>query len=68
MRVSYKYPIKSIDIFVRRFLKSNKDKEYVSILLSNSNNLSSSRLPREYINYDLIAGVEKLASIELTKN
>lgn len=68
MRLSYKYPIKSIDIFVRRFLKSNKDKEYVSILLSNSNNLSSSRLPREYINYDLIAGVEKLDSIELTKN
>ena len=64
MRLSYKYPIRSIDLFVRKLLKSTKEKEYISILLSNSNNVLSPRSPREYINYDLIAGVEKLDSIE----
>ena len=63
MRNSYIYKIDSTEDFTNRLIAKSKSTNYISVLLSNQV-VKSKSLPNKYINYDLIAGVEKLESIE----
>ena len=63
MRNSYIYKIDSTEDFINRLIAKSKSTNYISILLSNQVD-SPNSLPSKYINYDLIAGVEKLEAIQ----
>jgi len=48
-------------------LNMSKDLDYISILMSNSNKKETD-LPKDYINYNIIAGIGKYSSIISNKN
>jgi len=66
MRFRYIYNIESVDKLVLKLLTLSKNIEYISILISNPKSLSS--VPKEYINYDLIAGIDKIDDLKCNLN
>ena len=67
MRNSYTYKIDSAQTFNNKLIAKSKITNHISVLLSNQVNKGKD-LPKKYINYDLIAGVEKLAEIKCNEN
>ena len=67
MRNSYTYKIDSTQNFINKLVAKSKTTNHISVLLSNKAEKGKD-LPKEYINYDLIAGVEKLAEIKSNEN
>ena len=67
MRNSYKYKIDSAQNFINKLVAKSKSTNHISILLSNQE-AKRKDLPKTYINYDLIAGVDKLVEIKCNKN
>ena len=67
MRNSYTYKIDSAQNFINKLVAKSKSTNHISILLSNQVDKGKD-LPKKYINYDLIAGVEKLAEIKCNEN
>ena len=55
MRKVFKYSNYNINILLSGLLNISKQEEYISILLSNTNH--KEKIPKDYIQYDLIAGV-----------
>ena len=56
-----------IKSFINKLVAKSKLTTHISILLSNQVNKRKD-LPKKYINYDLIAGVEKLSEIKCNEN
>ncbi len=59
MRKVFKYSNYNINILLSGLLNISKQEEYISILLSNTNH--KEKIPKDYIQYDLIAGVGQLS-------
>ena len=55
MRKVFKYSNYNINILLSGLLNISKQEEYISILLSNTNH--KEKIPKVYLQYDLIAGV-----------
>ena len=66
MRNIYKYKIKSTDDLINKLLSKSKNIECLSILLSN--NKKKNKLPKEYINYDMIVGIDSLYKLSCNLN
>jgi len=60
------YGFNTTDI-IKALLNLSGNIEYISILISNSNQKKSS-FPKEYINYDIIAGIGKIDSLVSNKD
>ena len=56
MRYSYIYDGFNEHKLIRALLNLSKDIDYISVLLSNIDK-NTSRFPRDYMNFDIIAGV-----------
>ena len=67
MRNSYTYKIDSAQKFINKLVTKSKSTNHISILLSNQEDKEKD-FPKKYVNYDLIAGVEKLAEIKCNEN
>ena len=67
MRYSYTYKIDSTQKLINKLVAKSKLTNHISILLSNQEGKKKG-FPKKYINYDLIAGIEKLTEIESKKN
>ena len=67
MRNSYTYKIDSTQTFINKLVAKSKITNHISVLLSNQEDKEKD-FPKEYVNYDLIAGVEKLAEIKSNEN
>ena len=67
MRQSHTFYIEKPSTFSKGLLLKSKEIDYVSILDSNTR-VKCSRLPKGYINYDLIVGFDALQLIEIDDN
>ena len=67
MRKTHKFHIKNIALFKKRLLEKSRTLEYVSILDSNSSDYIL-KMPPNYIEYDLIAGIDMLHVIRADNN
>ena len=66
-RFKYTYNIKSYVNILNKLLFISNSVPYINILISNSED-QSNVLPKEYINYDLIAGVDSLSHFKSNKD
>ncbi len=64
MRYSYTFTIEDSSAFIKQLLEKSKALDYISILDSNSQ-FNTSELPEEYVNYDLIVGVDALEVFDI---
>ena len=67
MRNSFTYYGFNNKILLNILLNISKDIEYISVLVSNYNTKTLS-LPKDYINYDIIAGIGCIDLINSKKN
>ena len=58
-RFKYIYKIKSCEDILNKLLYISNSVQHINILVSNSES-QSNILPKDYVNYDLIAGVDSL--------
>ena len=65
-RFKYIYKIKSCEDILNKLLYLSNSVQYINILVSNSE-FQSNILPKDYVNYDLIAGVDSLTYLRSTK-
>ena len=63
MRYSYTYKVDSTQKFINKLVAKSKLTNHISILLSNQEGKKKG-FAKKYINYVLIAGIEKLTEIE----
>ena len=63
-RFKYIYKIKSCEDILNKLLYISNSVQYINILVSNSE-FQSNILPKDYVNYDLIAGVDSLISFKI---
>ena len=63
-RFKYIYKIKSCEDILNKLLFISNSVQYINILVSNSE-FQSNILPKDYVNYDLIAGVDSLTSFKI---
>lgn len=66
-RFKYTYNIESYENILNKLLFISDKVPYINILVSNSD-YQSNILPKEYINYDLIAGVDSLTHLRSNKD
>ena len=66
-RFKYIYKIKSCEDILNKLLYISNSVQYINILVSNSES-QSNVLPKDYVNYDLIAGVDSLTHLRSNKN
>ena len=66
-RFKYIYKIKSCEDILNKLLYLSNSVQYINILVSNSE-FQSDILPKDYVNYDLIAGVDSLTYLRSNKN
>ena len=66
-RFKYIYKIKSCEDILNKLLFISNSVSYINILVSNSES-QSNILPKDYVNYDLIAGVDSLNHLRSNKN
>tara|TARA_B100001564_G_C20661213_1_gene681614 strand:+ start:493 stop:1791 length:1299 start_codon:yes stop_codon:yes gene_type:complete len=66
-RFKYTYSIESYENILNKLLFISDTVPYINILVSNSE-FQSNILPKEYINYDLIAGVDSLTHFSSNKD
>ncbi len=66
-RFKYIYKIKSCEDILNKLLFISNSVSYINILVSNSES-QSNILPKDYVNYDLIAGVDSLNYLRSNKN
>ena len=66
-RFKYIYKIKSCEDILNKLLFISNSVSYINILVSNSES-QSNFLPKDYVNYDLIAGVDSLHHLRSNKN
>ena len=66
-RFKYTYSIESYEVILNKLLFISDTVPYINILVSNSE-FQSNILPKEYINYDLIAGVDSLTHFRSNKD
>jgi len=66
-RFKYTYSIESYESILNKLLFISDTVPYINILVSNSE-FQSNILPKEYINYDLIAGVDSLTHFRSNKD
>jgi len=64
VRQSYTFHINNSSDFSKLLLSKSQEIDYISILDSNTQ-ITHSRLPVDYINYDLIAGVDALEVLDV---
>ena len=66
-RFKYIYKIKSCEDILNKLLFISNSVSHINILVSNTES-QSNFLPKEYVNYDLIAGVDSLNHLRSNKN
>ncbi len=59
MRFIYKYNIDSVKLLTKKLLSYSKKVNYSSIFISN-NTCENNSLPKDYLTYDLIAGIDSI--------
>ena len=67
MRQSYIFHINKPSDFRKLLVSKSKDIDYISILDSNMQ-ITHSSLPADYINYDLLAGVDSIEVLKVDKD
>ena len=67
MRQTHIFHINKSSDLRNQLLSKSKEVDYISILDSNTN-ITRSNLPTDYINYDLIAGVDALEVLEVSSD
>ena len=66
-RYSYKYDVDSVEILVNKLLSLSEDIDHISILLSNQNS-GKFFFPKEYISYDIVAGIDSINELRANNN
>ena len=66
-RFKYIYKIKSCEDILNKLLYISNSVQHINILVSNSES-QSNILPKDYVNYDLIAGVDSLVHLRSNNN